>query len=299
MRSRLRLPSNSTMFPPVDTKNSAAVAALVEEKFATHFPGESLTWFHRIFRDVETMFVGGHPDYHAIDLRYHDLEHTLQATACLALIFDGCKRAPGGPAITARQFQLGIAAVLLHDVGYLKLRSDATGTGAKYTYCHVLRSCAFASSYLPLLGATELEIAGVMAAINCTGPLKEVRTLHFQNVTERFVGYALATADYLGQMSAPDYPDELGFLYAEFEESDDYLNIPLAGRAFKSAEDLSARTPEFWRTLVLPKLEREFAGAHRYLATPTPDGLNPYLEAVTRNIAIIERRIAALSCHGG
>lgn len=287
------------MFPPVDTKNPAAVAALVAQKFSAHFPGESVAWFDRVFRDVETMFVGGHPDYQPIDLRYHDLEHTLQATACLALIFDGCKRAPGGPALTARQFQLGIAAVLLHDVGYLKLRSDTAGTGAKYTYCHVLRSCAFASSYLPQLGATELEIAGVMAAINCTGPVKEVRTLHFQNVTERFVGAALATADYLGQMSAPDYPDELGFLYAEFKESDDYLNVPLASRAFQSADDLAARTPEFWRALVRPKLEDEFGGAYRYLSAPFPDGRNPYLEAVTRNIAIIEHRVAGAALTGG
>lgn len=287
------------MFPPVDTKNPTAVAALVEQQFAAHFPGESVSWFQRIFREVETMFVGGHPDYHAIDLRYHDLEHTLQAAACLALIFDGCKRAPGAPALTARQFQLGIAAVLLHDVGYLKLRSDATGTGAKYTYCHVLRSCAFASTYLPLLGATELEIAGVMAAINCTGPTKEFHTLHFQNVNERFVGHALATADYLGQMSAPDYPDELGFLYAEFKESDDFLHVPLARRAFKSAEDLAARTPEFWRTLVLPKLEQEFSGAYRYLSVPFPDGRNPYIDAVTRNIALIEQRVAQRTAGGG
>lgn len=278
------------MFPPVDTKNPAAVAAFVEQKFAALFPGESVAWFQQIFRDVETLFAGCHPDYHAIDLRYHDLEHTLQATACLVLIFEGYNHAAVGPAITARQFQLGIAAVLLHDAGYLKLRSDRSGTGAKYTYCHVLRSCAFAASYLPTLGATEAELTGVLDAINCTGPTKEIRTLHFQNEAERFVGCALATADYLGQMAAPDYPDELEILYAEFDESDDFLRVPRAQRAFKSPADLVARTPSFWAKLVLPKLEEDFQGVYRYLADPYPGGRNAYVEGVKRNIAIIEER---------
>ena len=49
------------------------------------------------------------------------------------------------PKLNPRLFELAVAAVLLHDSGYLKLRSDNVGTGAKYTYCHVLRSCSFAA----------------------------------------------------------------------------------------------------------------------------------------------------------
>ena len=53
------------------------------------------------------------------------------------------------PQITQRLFQLGVIAILMHDTGYLKKRGDTEGTGAKYTFVHVIRSCAFAASYLP------------------------------------------------------------------------------------------------------------------------------------------------------
>ncbi len=280
-------------FPRVDTKNPVAVAALVRETFVRLFPGAATTWFKRIFDDIETLFAGRHPDYAAVDLRYHDLEHTLQATVCLTLLLEGCQASGEEPRITARQFELAIASVLLHDAGYLKLRSDTVGTGAKYTFCHVLRSCSFAASYLPALGATEPEVGGVLGAINCTGPTKEISRLHFQDPVERFIGCALATADYLGQMAAPDYPDELEILFNEFMESDDYVHLPAERRMFKSAADLIARTPDFWRKIVLPKLEKDFEGVYRYLAEPYPNGHNAYLDAVARNIAIIEARAAA------
>ncbi len=287
------------LFPRVDTKNPVAVAALVRETFVRLFPGAATTWIERIFGDVETLFAGRHPDYAPIDLRYHDLEHTLQATVCLTLLLEGYQTSGEQSGITARQFELAVASGLLHDAGYLKLRSDTVGTGAKYTFCHVLRSCSFAASYLPSLGATESEVGGVLGAINCTGPTKEISRLHFQDPVERFVGCALATADYLGQMAAPDYPDELEILFSEFMESDDYVHLPVERRMFQSADDLIARTPDFWRKIVRPKLEKDFEGVHRYLAEPYPDGHNAYLEAVERNIAIIEARLARAAARAG
>jgi hypothetical protein len=283
------------MFPPVDTKNASTVAAWVQQKFGAMYETSSSSWLDRLFADVQTLFAGRHPDYGAIDLRYHDLEHTLQATVCLTDLLEGCQRSPDAPRIKSRQFELGIAAVLLHDAGYLKLRSDQIGTGAKYTFCHVLRSCSFAASYLPTLGASEAEVGAVLSAINCTGPTKEIGRLHFRNAIERFIGSALASADYLGQMSAHNYPDELGILFAEFAESDDFVHLPASERFFSSAEDLVARTPGFWYHVVLPKLENEFQGAYRYLARPFPDGPNAYLDAVANNIRIIEQRVAQLT----
>ncbi|HTO03238.1 MAG TPA: hypothetical protein VL069_06020 [Opitutus sp.] len=282
------------MFPRVDTKNASAVSGWVQQKFGAAYQSGPSASIDRLFHDVGALFAGKHPDYSAVDLRYHDLEHTLQATVCLAELLEGCQRFTDAPKITARQFELGIAAVMLHDAGYLKLRSDRSGTGAKYTFCHVLRSCAYAASYLPTWGAKESEVGAVLSAINCTGPTKEISRLHFRDATERFIGSALASADYLGQMSALDYPDELGILFAEFAESDDFIHVPANERLFASAEDLIARTPGFWRHVVLPKLENEFQGAYRYLADPIPNGTNVYLDAVTRNIALIEQHTAAV-----
>jgi hypothetical protein len=281
------------MFPPVDTKNAAAVAAFVEAKFAALYPDASLNWLDTIFRDIERLFCGRHPDYAAIDLRYHDLEHTLQATVCIVLMLAGRHHARVEPRLTAHQFELAVSAALLHDAGYLKLRSDTVGTGAKYTFCHVLRSCAFAASYLPTLGATEGEVEAVLGAINCTGPSKEISRLRFRDAAERVIGCALATADYLGQMAAADYPGELEILFHEFQESDDFIHLPAAQRTFTSATELIERTPTFWKQFVLPKLESDFQAVYRFLADPYPHGPNPYLDNVEKNIAQIKRHRAA------
>ena len=296
MQPQLRSLSNPAlaMFPPVDTKNAPAVASFVEAKFAVMYPGASLTWLRRIFEDIEALFAGRHPDYAAVDLRYHDLEHTLQATVCLVLLLEGRHAAGVEPRVDPRQFELAVSAALLHDSGYLKLRSDSVGTGAKYTFCHVLRSCAFTASYLPVLGANEVEVEAVLGAINGTGPTKEISQLHFRDPVERVIGCALATADYLGQMAAVDYPDELEILFQEFQESDNFIHLPASRRVFKSAQELIERTPAFWQKFVLRKLECDFQAVYRFLARPYPHGPNPYLEAVEQNMLIIRNRAASL-----
>lgn len=281
------------MFPPVDTKDAPAVAAFTLEKFASMHPGANRHLLATIFRDIEDLFCGRHPEFAAVDLRYHDLEHTLQATVCLVLLLEGRLGARVEPRIDARGFEMALASVLLHDAGYLRLRSDTAGTGAKYTFCHVLRSCAFAASYLPTLGLSDYEVEGVLGAINCTGPTKEISRLRFREPVERVVGCGVATADYLGQMAAADYPDELEILFNEFKESDDFIHLPAARRAFTSAEDLIEKTPAFWQKVVLPKLESDFQAVYRFLARPYPHGPNPYLQAVERNIAEVQRRLTA------
>jgi hypothetical protein len=281
------------MFPPVDTKDAPAVAVFVEAKFAKMYPGASLQWLQTLFTDMERLFEGKNPDYAKVDLRYHDFEHTLQATVCITLLLEGRHNAGVEPRLTPRQFELALSAVLLHDAGYIKMRSDTQGTGAKYTFCHVLRSCAFAASYLPTLGASDYEVEAVLGAINCTGPTKNISRLYFREPVERIIGCALATADYLGQMAAADYPDELEILFSEFRESDDFIHLPASRRAFKSPADLIEKTPIFWKKFVQPKLESDYMAVYRFLASPYPHGPNPYLDAVEKNIAKIKRRFAA------
>ncbi|MEO6873493.1 MAG: HD domain-containing protein [Opitutaceae bacterium] len=278
------------MLPPVDTKNPAAVTAFVSETFHRLFPRSAPSLLGPIFQGVERLFTGRHPDYQAIDLRYHDFEHTLQATVCLTLLLEGAQQSGEIEQLTPRQFELAIAAALLHDAGYLKARSDASGTGAKYTLTHVLRSCAFAASYLPTLGVNEREIAAVLGAINCTGPNNEIGRLQFDNPADRLIGCALATADILGQMSAPDYPDKLVVLYGEFLESDNFVAMPRDRRRFQSPQDLVLKTPYFWTTVIRPRLETDFKKVYRFLAVPYPTGPNLYLDAVEHNIAVVRQR---------
>lgn len=253
------------------------------------FAGFSRARTERLFADVDTLFAGRHPGYQAIDVRYHDLEHTLQATLCLVRLLDGRHATGAAPILQSRQFECALAAALLHDSGYLKSRDDRDGTGAKYTSVHVQRSCAFAAGYLPTVGFDDGEVADALAAIRCTGLNVDIAQLRFRGETARLIGCALTTADYLGQMAAPDYVDKLPVLFAEFRESDDFAGLPAAQRIFRSAEDLIAKTPAFWEKFVRPKLDRDFQGLYRFLASPHPAGPNPYLLAIEANLARIRR----------
>lgn len=256
------------------------------------FPEADLSFLNQLFADVTAIFTGLHPDYQANDLKYHDHEHTLQATVCLVKLLESRHRAGAEPALNMRYTELAIASVLLHDSGYQKARSVKTGTGAQFTFMHVLRSCSFAATYLPTLKVTLKEIHTVIEAIQCTGPTSLISQRHFASPVDNIIGCALATADYLGQMAASDYPDELDALFTEFQESYDYYNVPPEDRLFSSAEALSKNTGIFWQKIVLPKLENDYQGIYRFLAEPYPNGDNPYITAVETNLAIIDQRLA-------
>ena len=273
------------MFPDVSTKDPLAVAALARATMRLLHPQANTAVIGTLFRDLEDIFGGRYLDYLPLDTRYHDFEHTLQATLCLIQLLAGRARAGVNPVLSPRQFEIGIAAVLLHDTGYLKLRSDRNGTGAKYTFVHVVRSCAFAASYLPTVGFTNREVETVENAIRCTGPGSDIRHIGFAGEAEQFLGCALSTADFLGQMAAPDYVDELPFLYAEFRESDDFFHVPPEKRAFRSLRELIEKTPPFWEKVVLPRIRDDYRGIYRYLDDPFPGGPNAYIEAIERNIA--------------
>lgn len=274
------------MFPEADTKDPKAVAAVSRRAIKQMDPGADTAVIDRLFSDIETMFSGRYLDYLPLDTRYHDLEHTLQAALCLSLLMESRSRAGVTPRLTARHYEIATASVLMHDVGYLKLCSDREGTGAKYTFVHVIRSCAFAASYLPTVGFTNAEVDTVDKAIRCTGPRSTIAMIEFADEMEQFIGCAVASADFLGQMAAPDYVDELGFLFNEFEESDDFYHVPADKRMFRSVHELIAKTPLFWEQFVLPRISDDYRGVYRYLSDPYPGGPNPYIEAVERNIAL-------------
>jgi hypothetical protein len=282
------------MLPSVDFDDPPAVAAFVRGKFSGMFPAAMPALLDRVFTDIEALFAGRNPAYAAVDLRYHNLRHTLMATACMAVLLEGTQKSGDEALLAPRDFELAMAAMLLHDTGYIKLRSDTQGTGAKYTFCHILRSCAFAASYLPQVGASDVEVEDVLSAINCTGLNFEISRLHFRDPVNRLVGCGLATADFIAQLSDPQYPDKLRELYREFRESDDFAHVPSERRTFKSEDDLIARTPAFWEHFVKPKLENDFRGVYRFLARPAPTGHNDYLEAIEVNFATISARIGAM-----
>lgn len=284
------------MLTAVDTKDIQAVEREVQKIFQALHPKGDAFFVSRAFGWAHECFTGKYPGYLPIDARYHDLEHTLQGTLCLARIFHGRERAKARPAVSSKMFEQGLLAILLHDTGYLKKTGDTEGTGASYTLTHVARSGEFAAKFLAEKGYHKPEIQAVQNMIRCTGVNVDLASIPFSGELERIVGYALGTADLLGQMAAADYLEKLPVLYLEFEESARF-NGNKAGRAtmFSSAEDLMRNTAQFWERYVLPKINEDFEGLFRCLNDPWPDGPNYYLQCVEANIARLRQMFPAVA----
>jgi hypothetical protein len=283
------------MQDPINTREPSAVEGEVQAAYVEMFPHGSHDYVPGIFRWVVSCFSGNYRDFLSIDAHYHDLEHTLQGTLCMARLLR--RRAAQGrqPRITQRIFELGMRAILMHDTGYLKRLGDAGGTGAKYTLIHVDRSIEFAGEFMRGQDSPADEIVSVQNMIRCTGVNVKLESIQFQSEMERIAGFALGTADLLGQMAAPDYVDKLPILYMEFAEAARYSvdGKMKAGGFFTSAEDLMQKTPVFWEKYVKTKINRDFLGLYRALNDPYPDGPNPYIERIEANMARLRREMAA------
>jgi hypothetical protein len=273
------------MFPPVITKDPAAVEVEVQAAYMDMFPGDDRLFVPMAFGWAIECFTGHHAGYQAVDARYHDFEHTLQGTLCMSRLLRGRHRAGVEPRLTPAMFRLGLFAILLHDSGYLKRREDTQGTGAKYTITHVNRSAEFAGELLAEKGYNSSDIRAVQNMIRCTGVNANLAAIPFQSELEKIIGFALATSDLLGQMAADDYVDKLPVLYGEFAEATRFSGDKTHFVAsFVSATDLIERTPAFWEGFVLRKLDRDFGSVYRFLSDPYPDGPNDYLQRIQANI---------------
>src|SRR5206468_9111547 len=167
-------------------------------------------------------------------------------------------RAGAQPAVDRHWFEFVLLAILCHGTGYLQRREDEEGTGAKYTVIHVARSADFAREFLARQGFSETDQKSVANMISCTGVNADLKAIPFREELERMLGFALATADILGQMAARDYVDKLPILYLEFIEAARWGGEKAARFArFRSAEDLARRTPLFWQEYVLPKISND------------------------------------------
>jgi len=282
------------MYRPVDTRDPAAVEREARLTQAALFPGADPGVVARAFGWILDCYEGRHPAFLPLDIGYHDVEHTMQGTLCLLRLLRGRTAAGAAPALTPRAFELALVAILFHDSGYLKQRDDTEGTGAKYTATHVNRSASFAAAFLRGKGYPAAEIGSIQSMIHCTMPDNDPRRIPFAGELDRVLGYAVGTADLLGQMAAVDYVDKLPVLFGEFAEAARHRveRLPSA-YTFASARDLMRDTPAFWRDYVKPRLDRELGRTYTYLNDPWPNGPNPYVEAIERNIGLLRERLAS------
>ena len=278
----------------IDFAGTADARVLTRERRAHAFGPQDDAWIDEHMDAIEDLFAGRDPQFQAMDTAYHDIAHTLQATLCLAEMLHNRHLSATTPRIDADDFRRALVAVLFHDIGYLKTRDDTEGSGAKYTHLHEKRSCDFARSYLARQGWPSDDIRSVEVLISATGPSADVTRIEFGSEVERVLGQAVCTADYVGQLSDPGYPDKLKLLFGEFAESYRYQQIPEQQWPFPSYEAMLRGTPGFYSIFVHHKLHVECAGICRYLEHPLT-GENRYFESIERNMAAIARRIGELS----
>jgi len=277
----------------IDFHSSADLRALTRERLHYLFGPQDDSYIDEYMGAIEDLFAGRYPEYQAMDTAYHDITHTLQASLCLVELIQNRHLADATPRIGAHDFKRTLVAILFHDIGYLKKLDDTGGTGAKYTHVHEQRSCDMAREFLSQRGWASDDIIFVEKLISATGPAANLMRIEFRSEIERAMGQIVCTADYVGQMSDPNYPDKLKVLFREFEESYRYQQIPADQWMFRSYEDLLRSTPDFWDKFVQYKMNVECVGMWQYLEHPFT-GENPYLESIERNLAEIGRRIQKL-----
>ena len=235
------------------------------------------------------LFSGTFDNYQQCDTKYHDLDHTLQLVEPFVDIIDGWNRAGEGPKVSFPFFELGITAVFLHDTGYIKERGDRAGSGAKYTFVHIDRSIAFAGRHLPLLGFSSSEVLSVQKMINCTGVIERINGIDFSSDEERICGFALGTADIVGQMSAANYPQKLTHLFDEFTEGYDHEGRDALRKRgvelFPSLHALKMNTPAFYSGPVRTRLNH-MGSLDRY-ASAAPGKRKTYATAIEKNLRIL------------
>lgn len=277
----------------VDLADSESVLAELKTVYAEMFGNESQPFVEEIFAMVLRMFCGDYEGFQAMDTRYHNLAHTLLTSLCLTWLLRGHLASGDPPPLGIEDAKLGFTAILLHDIGYLKEESDRDGTGAKYTHIHEQRSCIHARSTLRELGWPDDAIYRVETLIRCTGPNSKLEEIPFKTDVDVHLGRCVCTADFVGQMSDPAYPDKLRILFEEFEENFRYRQLPPERWPFSDYEDLLKKTPGFWSGFVVPRMENDCLGVWKYLCHPQT-GENPFRRQIDANLVEIQNRIRLL-----
>lgn len=267
------------------------IHAAIVELGGQCFPRQNFSRVHHLLLHIDRLFNGQVQPWQANDAPYHDIEHTLLVAYCWSRMFHTVAHHRTDLPVIYTDFLLGLAACLLHDIGYLKEVGDADGTGAKFSLIHERRSCEIARRFLLTLQWPDSAISVVQRMIATTGLRTVIDAIPFASPTERVLGQMLATADFLAQMGHPQYAEKLPHLFAEFEEFDRARGLAMHDRSFPDLQALVRGTPVFWYQFVLPRLKEDFGSVFRFLNDPFPDGTNPYLDQAERNVRQLGRDI--------
>jgi hypothetical protein len=294
MTSPLSLQSNTVTCPErISIDNPRDVMAEVKKIILLMFRKYGFNQFEQVFCDILKLFNGNYPGYRRCNTLYHDLNHTMDCLLVTAKLIHGAFL--NGIAFEKRDVTLGLISALMHDTGYIQAVEDDTGTGAKYTVCHIQRSIEFMKKYFHDNGFPSEYVPICRNLLRCTGFDVKIAKIKFQSREHEILGKILGTADLIGQMANENYLEKLPFLYDEFKEG----GVP----GYNNIFDLLKKTPAFWE-MVKERLVLELGHVDLYLRDYLRVlwGINQdlYRQAIDRNIERLQYFLAnqGLTCQG-
>ncbi len=271
----------------IDVTDSTAVNAEVNRIFRALYPGASTFQIDHVFQDLDALYHGRFPGYHACDTAYHDIRHVLDVTLAMARLMEGYERVSVGPEpFEAPLFSLGVVTALFHDCGYVRELDDTVHrNGGELTLTHVSLGARFLRWYLPQIGMGEMaEIAA--ALIHFTGFEIPVAQIKVPTLRHRLLGSLLGSADIIAQMSDRCYLEKCrDRLYPEFLAGGIARRRLPNGKEeviFESGDDVVKKTPQFYEGAI-QRLEKDLGDCYRY-AEHHFGGQDPYRMNIDKNI---------------
>lgn len=247
-------------------------------------PSFSIKEISRVFQDIIRLFEGSYPGFRACNTEYHDLRHTMEVFLATARLIHGAFL--DGKPLSEKMINIDIISALMHDTGYNQTLDDTSGTGAKYTVDHILRSIDFCNHYFADHPAFAHESKSFRDILLCTGFTERINEIQFLNQEVETAGKILGAADLLGQMADRLYLEKLLFLYHEFKE---------AGIAdYENEYDLLLKTLQFYK-VTLNRLEYDLGSVHQHMRSHfrVRRGIDRdlYMDSINNNIDYLKQVI--------
>lgn len=275
----------------VDVTDAGSVGEAVEKIFLNLYPNASAIPLRTALSHVSRLYHGEHPEFAACDTGYHDMQHILDVTLASARLMDGYERSHRkADSLGPELFAFGIMLALFHDSGYLRKRgSEDNRRGAEFTMVHVSRSEELLKYFLQKSGMGSVAIAAAQV-VHYTGYEIPADRVKAPSPAYQTVGYLVATADILAQMSDRCYLEKChDRLYTEFVLGGIAKKQQENGKEqviFASPQDLVVKTPAFYQ-VASKRLNVTLKSFHRY-AEKHFGGQNLYLEGLEKNIRFAE-----------
>ncbi len=237
------------------------------------------------FSFMVSLYQGQWPGERECNTQFHDLRHITDTMLAMARLIHGAVIT--GRHLSPRQVLVGMVSALVHDAGYIQDKSDADGTGAKYTTVHVERSMNFIERYGQRYGLTAEEIPECKMMIQCTDLDTDISSIQFPSGSVELLSKLLGCADLIGQMADRIYLEKLFYLFKEFEEGQ--------VTAYSDEMDLLQKTLAFF-PLVQKRVKEQLGGYDR-LAKPHFNrrwgvSVNLYQVAIERQHHYLEEILA-------